>query len=89
MAPTTADQAEVLLKDGTKVALEAQLMTDDGWRARHRDHARQDVVDVRFWRPRVHFPYVVIEEGLPMWFHSVSEREAATSLGRAYAGVQQ
>lgn len=45
---------EALLQDGTKVALEAQrqLMTDDGWRSRHRDYARQGIVDVWFWRPR-------------------------------------
>ncbi|MFI1911384.1 competence protein CoiA family protein [Streptomyces microflavus] len=63
---------EVLLRDGTKIALEAQrkLMTDDGWRARHRDYARQGVVDVWFWRPRVHFPHVVLDEGLPVWFYS-------------------
>ncbi len=78
---------EVLLRDGTKVALEAQrkLMTDDGWRARHRDYARQGVVDVWFWRPRVHFPHVVLDEGLPVWFYSVAKREAATSLGRPHA----
>ncbi|MFE7045263.1 competence protein CoiA family protein [Streptomyces atratus] len=82
---------EVLLKDGTKVALEAQrkLMTDDGWRARHRDYARQGVVDVWFWRPRVHFPHVVLDEGLPVWFYSVSKREAATSLGQAHAREHQ
>ncbi|MFH8379261.1 competence protein CoiA family protein [Streptomyces cyaneofuscatus] len=82
---------EVLLRDGTKIALEAQrkLMTDDGWRARHRDYARQGVVDVWFWRPRVHFPHVVLEEGLPVWFYSVSKREAATSLGRPHARVDQ
>ncbi|MGA5198251.1 competence protein CoiA family protein [Streptomyces exfoliatus] len=64
---------EVLLADGTKIALEAQrrLMTDDGWRQRHRDYLRQGVVDVWFWRPRVHF-------------YSVSKREAATSLGRPH-----
>ncbi len=82
---------EVLLEDGTKVALEAQrmLMTDDGWRARHRDYARQGVVDVWFWRPRVHFPHIVLAEGLPVWFYSVSKRAAATSLGRAHARVHQ
>ncbi|MFG2236812.1 competence protein CoiA family protein [Streptomyces sp. NPDC048723] len=82
---------EVLLQDGTKVALEAQrkLMTDDGWRARHRDYARQDVVDVWFWRPGVHFPHVVLDEGLPVWFYSVSKREAATSLGRPHGQVHQ
>ncbi|WP_446459102.1 competence protein CoiA family protein [Streptomyces virginiae] len=82
---------EVLLRDGTKIALEAQrkLMTDDGWRARHRDYARQGVVDVWFWRPRVHFPHVVLDEGLPVWFYSVSKREAATSLGRPHARAHQ
>ena len=82
---------EVLLRDGTKVALEAQrkLMTDDGWRARHRDYARQGVVDVWFWRPRVHFPHIVLDEGLPVWFYSVSKREAATSLGRPHARIHQ
>jgi hypothetical protein len=82
---------EVLLRDGTKIALEAQrkLMTDDGWRARHRDYARQGVVDVWFWRPRVHFPHVVLDEGLPVWFYSVSKREAATSLGQPHARVHQ
>ncbi|WP_051779951.1 competence protein CoiA family protein [Streptomyces sp. NRRL S-241] len=82
---------EVLLRDGTKIALEAQrkLMTDDGWRARHRDYARQGVVDVWFWRPRVHFPHVVLDEGLPVWFYSVSKREAATSLGVPHARPQQ
>jgi hypothetical protein len=78
---------EVLLHDGTKVALEAQrmLMTDDGWRVRHRDYIRQGVVDVWFWRPRVHFPHIVLDEGLPVWFYSVSKREAATSLGQPHA----
>lgn len=82
---------EVLLQDGTKVALEAQrqLMTDDGWRARHRDYARQGIVDVWFWRPRVHFPHIVLDEGLPVWFYSVSQRMAATSLGRAHARTDQ
>ncbi|MGW6875863.1 competence protein CoiA family protein [Streptomyces xanthophaeus] len=82
---------EVLLRDGTKIALEAQrkLMTDDGWRARHRDYARQGVVDVWFWRPRVHFPHVVLDEGLPVWFYSVSKREAATSLGRPHSRAHQ
>lgn len=82
---------EVLLQDGTKIALEAQrkLMTDDGWRARHRDYSRQGVVDVWFWRPRVHFPHVVLDEGLPVWFYSVSKREAATSLGRPHARVHR
>ncbi|MFI1073215.1 competence protein CoiA family protein [Streptomyces puniciscabiei] len=82
---------EVLLEDGTKVALEAQrmLMTDDGWRARHRDYARQGVVDVWFWRPRVHFPHIVLDEGLPVWFYSVSKREAATSFGQPHARRHQ
>ncbi|MFJ8273769.1 hypothetical protein ACIQ8G_26405 [Streptomyces sp. NPDC094154] len=81
----------MLLEDGTKVALEAQrmLMTDNGWRARHRAYAYQDVVDVWFWRPRVHFPHIVLDEGLPVWFYSVSKREAATSLGRAHARAHQ
>ncbi|MFC8956060.1 competence protein CoiA family protein [Streptomyces sp. NPDC057101] len=80
---------EVLLEDGTKIALEAQrrLMTDDGWRVRHRDYVRQDVVDVWFWRPGVHFPHIVLSEGLPVWFYSVSKREAATSLGRPHRQV--
>ncbi|MGW5867095.1 competence protein CoiA family protein [Streptomyces sp. NPDC055239] len=82
---------EVLLCDSTKLALEAQrkLMTDDGWRARHRDYARQGVVDVWFWRLRVHFPHVVLEAGLPVWFYSVAKREAATSLGRPHPQVHQ
>ena len=77
------------VKDGTKVALEAQrkLLTDDGWRARHRDYARQGVVDVWFWQPRVHFPHVVLDEGLPVWFYSVSKREAGTALGRPHPRV--
>ncbi|WP_189846709.1 competence protein CoiA family protein, partial [Streptomyces rubiginosohelvolus] len=82
---------EVLLEDGTKIALEAQrmLMTDDGWRVRHRDYARQQVVDVWFWRPNVHFPHVVLDEGLPVWFYSASKGVAATSLGAAHARVHQ
>ncbi|MFC4518055.1 hypothetical protein [Streptomyces ehimensis] len=38
----------VRLEDGTRLALEAQrmLMTDDAWRARHRDYARAGIVDV-------------------------------------------
>ncbi|WP_432128056.1 competence protein CoiA family protein [Streptomyces sp. bgisy082] len=82
---------EVLLLDGTKIALEAQrkLMTDDGWRTRHRDYARQGVVDVWFWRSRVHFPHIVLDEGLPVWFYSVSKKEAATALGRPHERVLQ
>ncbi|MEU5976479.1 competence protein CoiA family protein [Streptomyces sp. NPDC047315] len=76
----------VWLDDGTRIALEAQrrLMTDDGWLARHRDYARQGIVGVWFWRPRVHFPHIVLREGMPVWFYSVSRREAATSLGRPH-----
>ncbi len=82
---------EVLLQDGTKIALEAQrkLMTDEGWRARHRDYERQGVVDVWFWRSQVHFPHVVLDEGLPVWFYSVSKREAATSLGQPHTQGHQ
>ncbi len=82
---------EVLLQDGTKIALEAQrkLMTDEGWRARHRDYERQGVVDIWFWRSQVHFPHVELDEGLPVWFYSVSKREAATSLGRPHTRGHQ
>ncbi|MFB7592818.1 hypothetical protein [Streptomyces sp. NPDC056169] len=81
--------AEVLLENGTNIPLEAQrkLMTDDGWRQRHLDYVRQGVVDVWFWRPRVHFPHIMLSEGLPVWFHSLSKREAATSLGHPHRQV--
>ncbi|GGU86992.1 hypothetical protein GCM10010211_61380 [Streptomyces albospinus] len=76
----------VRMGDGTKLALEAQrmLMTDDGWRARHRDYARAGIVDVWFWRPRVHFPHVVLDAGLPVWFYTPSKGLAWTAFGRPH-----
>ncbi|MEV8312393.1 competence protein CoiA family protein [Streptomyces flavidovirens] len=81
----------VRLDDGTQVALEAQrmLMTDDAWRARHRDYVRAGVVDVWFWRPRVHFPHVVLDEGLPVWFYTPSSGKVWTAFGQPHVRVHQ
>jgi hypothetical protein len=77
----------VRLEDGTRLALEAQrlLMTDDAWRARHRDYERAGIVDVWFWRPGVQFPHVVLDEGLPVWFYVASKGAVWTAFGRAHA----
>ncbi|MFI9206303.1 competence protein CoiA family protein [Streptomyces sp. NPDC053048] len=76
----------VRLEDGTRLALEAQrmLMTDDAWRARHRDYARAGIVDVWFWRPGVHFPHVVLDERLPVWFYVASKGSVWTAFGRPH-----
>ncbi|MER7336739.1 competence protein CoiA family protein [Streptomyces sp. NPDC000075] len=81
----------VRLEDGTRLALEAQrmLMTDEAWRARHRDYQRQGIVDVWFWRPRVHFPHIVLSEGLPVWFYVPSKGMAWTAFGRAHQKVHR
>lgn len=81
----------VRLEDGTRLALEAQrmLMTDAAWRARHADYRRQGIVDVWFWRPGVHFPHVVLSEGLPVWFYVPSKGAAWTAFGRAHQKVHR
>lgn len=34
-------------------------------------------------------PHIVLDEGLPVWFYSVSEQEAATHLGGPHSRVHQ
>lgn len=41
------------------------------------------------WRLRAYFLHIVLDEGLPVWFYSVSEQEAATHLGRPHSRVHR
>ncbi|CQR59853.1 Hypothetical Protein sle_03910 [Streptomyces leeuwenhoekii] len=47
------------------------------------------MVDVWLWRLRAYFLHIVLDEGLPVWFNSVSEQEAATHLGGPHSRVHQ
>jgi hypothetical protein len=81
----------IRLDDGTRMALEAQrmLMTDHAWRARHHDYAREGIRDVWFWWPRVHFPHVVLDEGLPVWFYAPSSGKVWTAFGQPHKRVHR
>ncbi|WP_326847298.1 competence protein CoiA family protein [Streptomyces kaniharaensis] len=70
----------VELDCGTRLALEAQreVITDEVWRARHRDYAVAGVRDVWFMRPESRVPHVLFAEGIPAWtlYHRAGEVEA-------------
>jgi hypothetical protein len=76
----------VRLRDGSRLALEAQrlLMTDDHWRARHRDYAVNRIQDVWFWHPQVHIPYVTLEERVPIWLFNPAKGTVEALLGQPH-----
>ncbi|MET7316601.1 competence protein CoiA family protein [Streptomyces thermoviolaceus] len=70
----------VVLDDGTRLALEAQreLITDELWRARHRDYTAAGMRDVWFMCPNTRIPHVLFAEGIPAWrlYHRDGTAEA-------------
>ncbi|MEV0580934.1 competence protein CoiA family protein [Streptomyces sp. NPDC050392] len=76
----------VVLDDGAALALEAQreLITDELWKARHRDYAAAGVRDVWFMRPDTRIPHVLFAEGTPAWTLYHRDESAEARLGEPH-----
>lgn len=83
---TRRSDVRVYFDDGRQVALEVQatLLTDREWSARHADYQRQGITDVWLFPPRARTHWIVAAHGQALWELDPSEELTYLLLGAAH-----